>query len=33
VCRYYSEFMVVGTTFLFREGRAKGIGQVVKLVA
>ncbi|KAG5175887.1 elongation factor Tu GTP binding domain-containing protein [Tribonema minus] len=26
--QYYSEYMEIGTTFLFREGRAKGIGKV-----
>lgn len=25
---YYAEYLVVGSTFLFREGRAKGIGKV-----
>lgn len=30
---YYSEYIVPGTTFLFREGRAKGIGKVVSLIA
>ncbi|GAB5030675.1 gtp-binding protein 1-like isoform x1 [Nannochloropsis oceanica] len=30
--RYFAEFLVVGSTFLFREGRAKGIGKVSKLL-
>ena len=30
--RYYAEFLVTGTTFLFREGRAKGIGKVTELL-
>lgn len=30
--RYFAEFLVVGSTFLFREGRAKGIGKVSKLI-
>lgn len=29
---YYAEYLVVGSTFLFREGRAKGIGKVVRLL-
>ncbi|CAN0051689.1 unnamed protein product [Ascophyllum nodosum] len=29
---YYSEYMVLGSTFLFREGRAKGIGKVRRVV-
>lgn len=29
---YYAEYLVVGSTFLFREGRAKGIGKVVELL-
>ena len=30
--RYFAEFLVVGSTFLFREGRAKGIGKVSNLI-
>lgn len=30
--RYYAEYLVVGSTFLFREGRAKGIGKVTQLI-
>ncbi|TFJ84522.1 hypothetical protein NSK_004507 [Nannochloropsis salina CCMP1776] len=30
--RYFAEFLVVGSTFLFREGRAKGIGKVSRLL-
>lgn len=29
---YYSEYLLPGATFLFREGRAKGIGKVTKLL-
>ncbi|CAM9920208.1 unnamed protein product [Ectocarpus sp. 4 AP-2014] len=29
---YYSEYMVLGSTFLFREGRAKGIGKVRRVI-
>ncbi|CAM9555266.1 unnamed protein product, partial [Sphacelaria rigidula] len=30
---YYSEYMVLGSTFLFREGRAKGIGKVRTVIS
>lgn len=30
--QYYSEYMVLGSTFLFREGRAKGIGKIRRVV-
>ncbi|CAN0093121.1 unnamed protein product, partial [Discosporangium mesarthrocarpum] len=30
---YYSEYMVAGSTFLFREGRAKGIGKIRKIIS
>lgn len=30
--QYYSEYMVLGSTFLFREGRAKGIGKIRRLI-
>lgn len=30
--QYYSEYMVLGSTFLFREGRAKGIGKVRRVI-
>ncbi|CAM9116382.1 unnamed protein product [Scytosiphon promiscuus] len=29
---YYSEYMVLGSTFLFREGRAKGIGKIRRVI-
>ncbi|KAJ1458988.1 P-loop containing nucleoside triphosphate hydrolase protein [Pelagophyceae sp. CCMP2097] len=29
---YHTEYILPGTTFLFREGRAKGIGKVVRLL-
>lgn len=31
--QYYSEYMVLGSTFLFREGRAKGIGKVCRVIS
>lgn len=30
--QYYSEYMVLGSTFLFREGRAKGIGKIRRVI-
>jgi len=27
---YFSEYVLPGTTFIFREGRAKGIGKIIK---
>lgn len=31
--QYYSEYMVLGSTFLFREGRAKGIGKIRRVIS
>lgn len=28
---YYAEYLLPGTTFLFREGQAKGIGRVTRI--